>query len=77
MGEWSRGRYICPAPAVGPNKGEARRAAQDAHVSERKNSSLRNVRPRMEEEDRKVEIIVKAAVIVHDSHRPALFTCAA
>ena len=75
MGESSRGRYICPA--VGPNKGEARKAAQDVHVSERKNPSLRNVRPRMEEEDRKIEIIVKAAVIVHDSHSPALFTCAA
>ena len=41
-------------PAVGTNReGEAKGAAQVAYVNERKHSSLRNVRPRMEEEDRK------------------------
>ena len=54
------------APQFGPNReGEAKGAAQVAYVSERKNSSLRNVRPRMEEEDRKHKIIVKATAIVH------------
>ena len=71
MGESSRRQYICPA--IGPNReGETKGAAQGADVSERKNASLRIVRPRMEEEDRKDKIIVKATAIVHDSHRPGL-----
>ncbi len=71
MGESSRRQYICPA--IGPNgEGEAKGAAQGEHVSERNYSSLRNVRPRMEDEDRNIKIIVKATAIVHNSHRPGL-----
>ena len=62
---------IC-CPAIGPNReGEAKGAAQGAKARERRNLSLRNVRPKMQEEDRKGEISMEAAAIVHDSsHSP-------
>ena len=43
-----------------------------AHVGKRKNISLRNVRPQMEEEEGGGEVMVKATAIVHDSHRPGI-----